>query len=90
MAMTKSCKAIIEDALCIPISGDWLKDNLGVGYDDFSIELLEEKGLLIDYVENLISFKEGTYSDACSDYRLKFYNQIKSLKSFLNKYKEVV
>ena len=81
MAMTKSCKAIIWDALTIPISGDWLEDNLGVDYENFSIELLEEKGLLIKYVENLLDFKEGIYADACSDLRLRYYNQVKSLKS---------
>ena len=87
--MTKSCKATIWDALSLPLSGDWLKDNLGVDYEDFSIELLEEKGLLIEYVEILLHFKEIIYADACSDLRLKYYNQIKSLKSFLKKNKEV-
>ena len=88
MSMTKSCKAIIDDALSLPLYCDWLEDNCYKSYP-FSIELLEKKGLLIKYVEKLISFKEGAYADACSDYRLKFYNQIKSLKSFLKKNKEV-
>ena len=52
-------------------------------------ELLEEKGLLIEYVEILLHFKEIIYADACSDLRLRYYNQVKSLKSFLNKNQEV-
>ena len=86
--MTKSCKAIIWDALSIPISSDWLESNLGVGYNDFSIELLEERNLLIEYVEILLDFKEGIYAGACSDLRLRYYNQVKSLKSFLNNNQE--